>query len=269
LTVAGKLDRALIGHDELGDPRLLALGRGTRLLHLEAITWAALHKTDGALPRAALPRITDEPDPAAGAAALVGAGVWAVTDAGWRILTWDQLSAADAERIRETSRRRQERYTERRRRHDKDDHSMCRAESCTALALRANGVSNGVGHGVSNGVGHGVSNGVGNDASSLLGSHLLDADRRREDENKSARATLTHRRAQPEPRPVTSLAAARADGAAYAEQLRDLQERKILGRAEPSSSSLGSRGRQQDEDGRRRGAASAEPPPVSEISRHD
>lgn len=134
-----KLDSALISYDQLEDPRLLDVPRSWRLLHVEGVTWCALHKTDGAISRAALRRLTDEPDAALGAAALVWAGLWLVTDTGWQIVdyTRNQVSAERIARIREATRSRQERWLQCR----LGDHSKC----------KHNGVHNGVSNGVTNG----------------------------------------------------------------------------------------------------------------------
>lgn len=138
-----KLDKALIGQDELDDPRLLELERGVRLLHVEALAWSARHRTDGVVSEAALRRFTDEPDVVAAAQALVDVGLWSETDDGWQ-LPWDQLKAADAARIQAGNRARWEKYKERQARHRADDHSMCSDRYC----LKANGVGNAVGNGV-------------------------------------------------------------------------------------------------------------------------
>lgn len=69
----------------IDDPVLLGLPRGVRLLHVEAIVWCSRHGTDGVIPDHVLTRITDEPQPYDAAAELLMAGVWTVTEAGYRI----------------------------------------------------------------------------------------------------------------------------------------------------------------------------------------
>jgi hypothetical protein len=87
------------------DPVLLRLPRSVRLVHVEALVWCNRQGTDGAIPRHALRRLTDEPDDQAAAAALVEAGVWAVADDGWQIVdfTGTQITAARVREIRDAT----------------------------------------------------------------------------------------------------------------------------------------------------------------------
>ena len=106
-------DAAIIDGTILEDPDLLALPRGTRLLHIEGYVWSRAQRTDGEIPRHLLARIAfDEPDPQAAAAQLVDAGLWAVTDGGWRIVDFldTQWSRATVERKRAQNRRRYEEW---------------------------------------------------------------------------------------------------------------------------------------------------------------
>ena len=86
-----------VGEEFLGDPVLLGLPRGVRLLSVEALVWSNQQGTDGRIPRHMLPHLTDEPDAEVGASQLVVVGKWAATEAGWEIVRFleDQWSAAD------------------------------------------------------------------------------------------------------------------------------------------------------------------------------
>lgn len=109
------------------DPRLLTLDRGVRLLHLEALAYSARHLTDGGIPRAALPRLTDQGDLVNAAKALVAAGLWEEADDGWRLvfLQKDQRGREEVEAYREAARQRSARNRQRKALHDQDDHSLC------------------------------------------------------------------------------------------------------------------------------------------------
>lgn len=102
------------------NPAMLALPRGVRLLHIEAMIWCNRYGTDGRIPRNALARFTDEPDVDNAASALIDAGLWKVTPDGWEIVgftdpaVWDQLSADQVERQRALKRERTRRWRERR-----------------------------------------------------------------------------------------------------------------------------------------------------------
>jgi hypothetical protein len=105
-------DSALVDVAMIEDPRLLALERGARLLHLEALVWSKAHLTDGFIPARAIARLTDEPDPRQAAGALVDAGLWTMTDAGWRLIDFleTQMSAARVRAKRQSSRERYDRW---------------------------------------------------------------------------------------------------------------------------------------------------------------
>jgi hypothetical protein len=128
-----KLDSVLISLRMLEDPRLIELPRDVRYMHIEALAWAGEHKTDGAISRAALRRLTDQGDAALAAASLVSAGLWRSTDAGWEIVGYldSQISAQDAERITDANALRNRRY----RQHRLGDHSLC--ERCPAVRANA------------------------------------------------------------------------------------------------------------------------------------
>ncbi|GAB3092311.1 hypothetical protein [Isoptericola nanjingensis] len=110
-------------------PDLLGVGRSARLLHVEALVWSNRLLTDGAVPSGALPRLTDSPDPKVDVAELVAAGVWEVTEAGYQLDWSDQETAAEVESRREQNRARDER----RRLHNKGDHSKCDPNRCWVL----------------------------------------------------------------------------------------------------------------------------------------
>ena len=114
---------AKLGDTFIDDPDLLALPRGVRLLHVEAIVWCCKHLTDGQIRGHVLPRLTDEPDPLGAAAQLVAAGFWRTSGEGWEVVGFldDQPSRQQVEQRHEDSRLRQERS----RRHRAGDHSQC------------------------------------------------------------------------------------------------------------------------------------------------
>lgn len=106
----------------LDEPFLLDVSRGAVLLHIEALAYSNRYATDGVIHRAALRKLTTEPDPLAAAAELVAAGMWMATQEGWQLL-WllnDQPSSDEIQASREQARHRQAR----KRRHTKGDHSI-------------------------------------------------------------------------------------------------------------------------------------------------
>jgi hypothetical protein len=105
------------------DPKLLAISRGARLLHVEGLVWSNRVGSDGHIPTAALVRITDQPDPVAAANELVGAGKWRETPTGWEIVGFlvDQPSAADVATSQQLNRERQQRW----RWHQLGKHDLC------------------------------------------------------------------------------------------------------------------------------------------------
>ena len=113
--MSSSYDSALIDTAMLEDAAMLALPRGIRLLHVEALVWAKLRRTDGFIPRGALPRMTDEPDPLDAAERLVQAGLWESATNGWQIVGFTdmQLSRAQVERKVQLARKARDRYEER------------------------------------------------------------------------------------------------------------------------------------------------------------
>jgi hypothetical protein len=105
-------DSALVDTAMIEDPRLLALPRGVRLLHIEAMVRSKLMGSDGLIPQAALTRLTDEPNAQAGAALLVSAGVWEPAGDGWQITDFErsQMSAARVQEKREAAKARYDRW---------------------------------------------------------------------------------------------------------------------------------------------------------------
>jgi hypothetical protein len=112
-------------------------------MHVEAMTWANQHGSNGFVPDYALTRITDEPEPATAAAELVDAGLWEAVEGGWNIVDFltDQPSAADVERTQARSRDRQRRQ----RQHRNGDHTLCDPRYCHASRV-TDAVTNGVSH---------------------------------------------------------------------------------------------------------------------------
>jgi len=97
------------------DPRLLTLERGLRLMALEALVWSKLHRTDGFIPRGALPRLTDQADALDGAGELCRVGVWEVRLGGWDVVDFlrSQFSAAQVARKIQLARAARDRYEKR------------------------------------------------------------------------------------------------------------------------------------------------------------
>jgi hypothetical protein len=126
--------------DTWDDHPSLLVSRSARLLHIEALTWAARQGTDGHLPRLALARVGDSDDPARDAAELVASGAWEATDVGWQVIALqdDQATAEEYKKRREAGALRTERW----RRHTQGDHSLCdRCASVTRGVTRHEDVS--------------------------------------------------------------------------------------------------------------------------------
>ena len=113
--MSSSYDSAVVDTAMIEDTRMLGLPRGVRLLHIEALVWCKLRRTDGLIPRGALPRMTDEPDAADAAARLVRAGLWESDEAGWRIVDYadTQMSRAQVERKVQLARKARDRYEDR------------------------------------------------------------------------------------------------------------------------------------------------------------
>ena len=102
-------DAALIDTATIESEALLSLPRGVRLLHIEALVWSKVHRTDGRIPTGALSRMSDEPEARAAADRLVHAGLWTMTDAGWLIVGFTD-SQMSAQRVRQHQQAAAERY---------------------------------------------------------------------------------------------------------------------------------------------------------------
>lgn len=122
------------------DPATEDLGADVVVLHLSALAYSAQHTTNGHVPRRALRRLYPVADPDAAVAALVDADWWQPVDGGHQIASWADhiLSEDEVHRIREQNRVRSERH----RRHERGDHTMC--ERCWHVRKHGNSVSNGV-----------------------------------------------------------------------------------------------------------------------------
>jgi hypothetical protein len=127
-----KFDKAMIGLHDLESPALIHLPRGVRLLHVEALAWCSLRRTDGVLAFAALPRATDEPDAMSAAAQLVAAGVWEETPTGWRIVGYldTQISASEIALVEARNRA----NWRRQKAHQRCDHALCNPARCSQRA---------------------------------------------------------------------------------------------------------------------------------------
>lgn len=124
-----------IGDEFLGDPVLLGLPRGIRLLSIEGTIWSNQQGTDGRIPRHMLSRLTDEPDAEGAADQLVTFGKWNATDAGWEIVGFleDQWSAADVAASRRLAAERNRRY----RWHRQGRHDLCLPGRCPNASSHA------------------------------------------------------------------------------------------------------------------------------------
>ena len=107
--MSSSYDSAVVDTAMIEDARLLILPRGVRLLYFEALVWAKLRRTDGLIPRAALPRMTDEPDSADAADRLVQVGPWEAVPGGWQIVNFT-LTQMSAVRVEAQQRAAAERY---------------------------------------------------------------------------------------------------------------------------------------------------------------
>jgi hypothetical protein len=126
-----------LSDDYTDKPAMLGLSRSARLLDVEGLVWCNRHTTNGALPGAALPRLTDSEDPTADVAELVAAGLWAETETGWQ-LDWSDQEPADRVRARqERNAEKQKRYRDRKQKHTHGDHSACDPRFCKSVTGNA------------------------------------------------------------------------------------------------------------------------------------
>jgi hypothetical protein len=112
--MTGRIDKALIGFDEVSDLGEIALDRDARLLYVEMLTWSCLNSTDGYVTARALKRVTDHPDPEAGCAALISAGRLTAVAGGWQLAEYDQLDSEQKRKWRDSGAERQRKWRERR-----------------------------------------------------------------------------------------------------------------------------------------------------------
>lgn len=124
------MDHATVGPDTTEGLDLLDLPRGARLLYVELVVWSCGHDTDGFIPRAALRRITDEPEPEQAIELLVAHGDRRVetTNGGWRLPRFadEQLLRMYKEKRRADSRTGQTMLRE----HRAGIHTHCNPQRC-------------------------------------------------------------------------------------------------------------------------------------------
>lgn len=120
--------------DWFDKPDVMGLSRSARLLDVEGRVWSNKALTDGAIPPAALRRMTDSDNVGSDLQELVEAGLWEVAESGYQIVDWtENQEPADKVRARrEAGRERQARYRDRQERHARGDHSACDARYCNA-----------------------------------------------------------------------------------------------------------------------------------------
>lgn len=127
--------------DDFADrPALLEISRSARLLNIEALIWCNRHLRDGLLPRGALARLTDSPDPLADVAELVAAGEWTEVATGW-LLDWTDQELAEDVRARQEHRAdKQKRYRRRKALHEQGDHTECDPRYCPRVTSNVTGL---------------------------------------------------------------------------------------------------------------------------------
>lgn len=102
------------------------------LVHLSALAYSGRQLLNGRVPRQAVRKLWPAPDLEGAIQQLVTEGHWVPTAVGWQIRDWRTflLSAEEIEHKRQTSRESSERY----RRHQAGDHSLC--ERCAWVKAR-------------------------------------------------------------------------------------------------------------------------------------
>ena len=93
--------------DLAADPAILEAGPDAELLYIRALQYAKRQRTDGLVPKPALPRLTlDLRRPTTLPKRLADAGLWEVVEGGWRIRSWLRwnLSLEEQEARRERNR---------------------------------------------------------------------------------------------------------------------------------------------------------------------
>jgi len=121
-----------IGDDWTDRPAVLGVTRSARLLLLEMYVYGNRHTTDGEVPEAAIPRLTDAEDWRGLLADLAAAGLVEAVDGGAWQLDWsEQETAEQVKARREANQEKQRRYRDRKERHQRGDHSECDPRYCT------------------------------------------------------------------------------------------------------------------------------------------
>ncbi|MHB8960445.1 MAG: hypothetical protein ACYDAN_12530, partial [Candidatus Limnocylindrales bacterium] len=112
----------------LADRAFNRVSRDARLMHIEALAWSMSYDGTGALDWQSLRRATDAGAIDELAKELVDAGLWEATGDGWqvRFMLGDQMTPEEIARQREYNRAK----SERKRRHDRGDHSQCDPSWC-------------------------------------------------------------------------------------------------------------------------------------------
>lgn len=119
-----------IGDDWTDRPAVLGVSRSARLLLVELYVYANRHTTDGRVPEAALPRLTDAEDWPALLEELAGAELVEQAPPDW-LLDWTEQEAADRVHARKAySAEKQKRYRDRKERHARGDHTACDPRFC-------------------------------------------------------------------------------------------------------------------------------------------
>lgn len=93
--------------DLAADPAILEAGPDAELLYIRALQYAKRQRTDGLVPKPALPRLTlGLRRPTTLPKRLADAGLWEVVEGGWRIRSWLRwnLSLEEQEARREQNR---------------------------------------------------------------------------------------------------------------------------------------------------------------------
>jgi hypothetical protein len=134
-----------IGDDWTDRPAVLGVSRSARLLLVELYVYANRHTTDGRVPEAALPRLTDADDWPALLVELVGAELVEQAPPDW-LLDWSEQEEAHRVNSRKAyNAEKQKRYRDRKERHARGDHTACDPRFCERRAT-SNATSNEDGH---------------------------------------------------------------------------------------------------------------------------
>jgi hypothetical protein len=122
--------------DDFADrPELLEVSRSARLLHIEALIYGNRQGTDGRIPTAALPRLSDSQGIAAEVQELIEAGVWSRLHSGAvQVVGWTererQESASDVRARQQYNADKQAAYRRRKAACAAGDHTTCDPRHC-------------------------------------------------------------------------------------------------------------------------------------------